>query len=68
MKSLKEFKELPYAEKFGLMNAIFGELAKHYDYFKDLHMYMLDHEAEINDEFLDVSYDIAFRLHEKLVK
>lgn len=68
MKKLDEFKALPHSEKLDLVKAIFAELAEHYDYFGDLHAYILDHESDINEEFLVTSYDIAYRLHEKLEK
>ena len=68
MKKLTQFKALPYKEKFSLIKSIFAELAKHYDYFKDLHTYMLDHKEAIGEEFLDTSYSIALKLHKKLKK
>lgn len=68
MKNLTEFKALPYSEKLDLVKAVFAELAKYYEYFKELHIYIITHEKEISEEFLITSYDIAFKLHEKLEK
>ncbi|MDR0650674.1 MAG: hypothetical protein LBG59_04695 [Candidatus Peribacteria bacterium] len=67
MKNLTEFKALPYPEKFSLVKAIFAELANYYEYFKDLDIYIKEH-TDISEEFLDTSYEIAYKLHEKLGK
>jgi hypothetical protein len=67
MKNLTEFKSLPYSEKVSLVKAIFAELSKWYDYFKDLHSCLQEH-TEVSDEFLNTSYEIAWKLHEKLEK
>jgi hypothetical protein len=68
MKNLTEFTALPYSEKIELVKVIFAELGQHYDYFKDLHTYMIEHETDINEEFLLTSYDLVFKFHQKLEK
>jgi hypothetical protein len=68
MKTLQAFKKLSYAEKFKLVESVFAALSKYYDYFKELYQYMQEHKSSINEEFLETSYGIAYKLHEKLEK
>jgi hypothetical protein len=68
MKTLAAFKNLPFIEKLTLVKGIFAELGQHYEYFKDLHIYILKHQQDINEDFLITSYDIAYKLHKKLEK
>lgn len=63
-----QFKEESLEKKISLLQDCFAVLSKHYDYFKELYDYLLQNSASISEEFLNTSYDIVYKLHEKLQK
>jgi hypothetical protein len=54
--------------KQSLLKKCFKILSKHYDYFKDLYEYLIKNSDIVDENFLDTSYYIVFKLYEKLEK
>lgn len=41
-------------------------LAEHYDYFRDLEIYINDHKTELDDDFLNATFQIVLNLAKEI--
>lgn len=62
------FKKLSYEEKLGKVEKWVSELSKHYKFFRDLEEHITPHKEEINEEFLDATFQIILHLAKKVEK
>ena len=62
------FKKLSLEQKKQEIEKLVSALAEYYDYFKDLKNYINDHKSELDDEFLDVVYQIIINLQKEIKK
>ncbi|MBQ9554134.1 hypothetical protein IJU97_04180 [bacterium] len=64
----ESFKSLSLEEKQEKVENWVSELAEHYDYFKDLKVYIDDHKSELDEEFLDAVFQIILNLAKEIEK
>lgn len=62
------FKKLNYEEKLEKVEKWVSELSYHYDFFRDLEVDMKTHTSELNEEFIDATFQIILHLAKKLEK
>lgn len=62
------FKKLSYEEKLGKVEKWVSELSYHYDFFRDLEVDMKSHTSELNEEFIDATFQIILHLAKRLEK
>ncbi len=67
-KEAATFSRLSYDEKLERVQKWLGELAYHYDYFRDLDSYVHIHKASLDDAFLEAMFQIILNLAKEVEK
>jgi hypothetical protein len=67
-KESEAFKKLSLEGKQEKIENWVSELAEHYDYFKDLKVYINDHKAELDEDFLDAVFQVILNLAKEIDK
>lgn len=67
-KETANFKQLNPEEKLKKVKKWVSELSKHYKFFRDLEEHITPHKEEINEEFLDATFQIILHLAKKVEK
>ena len=67
-KETEAFKNLTLKEKWKKIEKWVSELAEHYDYFKDLKIYIDGHKSELDEEFFDAVFQIVINLAREIEK
>lgn len=67
-KEAVHFKEISYEEKLEKIKKWVSELSYHYDFFCDLEVYINSHTLELNEEFIDATFQIILHLAKELEK
>lgn len=67
-KEAATFSRLSHDEKLECVQKWLGELAYHYDYFRDLDTYVHTHKALLDDVFLDAMFQIILNLAKEVEK
>lgn len=62
------FSRLSHDEKLERVQKWLGELAYHYDYFRDLDAYVHTHKASLDDAFLESMFQIILNLAKEVEK
>ena len=67
-KEAATFSRLSHDEKLERVQKWLGELAYHYDYFRDLDAYVYTHKASLDDTFLEAMFQIILNLAKEVEK
>lgn len=65
---LETFRALSQDQQIALLEKYLEMLAYHYDYFRDLEVYVKTHREELSTEFIDTTYQTILNLAQALEK
>lgn len=65
---IETFRALSQTQQIELLERHLADLAYHYDYFRDLEVYVKTHKEELSWDFLNATYQIILNLAKAVEK